>query len=58
MALPIFLYTSWVLYDRSMCFSFSCSLLLRTESELMFVAFGNSKPKRLGKPSTEEKEKE
>ncbi|KAF7174370.1 hypothetical protein CNMCM5623_007018 [Aspergillus felis] len=36
-ALPIFLYTSWVLYDRT---------------------YGNSKPKQLGRPSTEEKEKE
>jgi hypothetical protein len=52
-ALPIFLYTSWVLYDRSMC-----AFLVANEIVLMFVAYGNSKPKRLGRPSTEEKEKE
>ncbi|KAF7139712.1 hypothetical protein CNMCM5793_007506 [Aspergillus hiratsukae] len=36
-ALPIFLYTSWVLYDRT---------------------YGNSKAKRLGKPSPSTEEKE
>jgi hypothetical protein len=34
-ALPIFLYTSWVLYDRSMCFSF----LSANEIELMLWYF-------------------